>query len=116
MHGLKQRWFAVTGLACVLAVGGKSVKAFSARITGEDHKNTIHVLSLPLNSMDGLEVQGISDAGANPVKIQTEVTSYRGRRAVKLLMMTAPPEQGVAARLSQSSSRPTLKTARSRRR
>jgi 3-keto-disaccharide hydrolase len=94
MHGLKQRWFAVTGLACVLAVGGKSVKAFSARITGEDHKNTIHVLSLPLNSMDGLEVQGISDAGANPVKIRTEVTSYRGRRAVKIVNDDGPAGAG----------------------
>jgi hypothetical protein len=85
MDGLKQWLVAVTVLACVLAAGGNSVQAFGAKTTGDDHKTRMQVFSLPLNSMDGLEVQGTSDVGADPVKIQTAVTSYRGRRAVKIV-------------------------------
>lgn len=77
MDGLRQRLVAVTVLVCVLAVDGKSVQAFGAR-------------TIPLNSMDGLEVQGISDIGADPVRIQTAVTTYRGRRAVKIVNDDGP--------------------------
>ena len=63
-------------------------------MTGEDHKTRIQVLSLPLNSLDGLEVQGISDAGADPVKIQTDVSSYRGRRAVNIVNDDGPAGTG----------------------
>jgi len=87
MDGLKQRLVAVTVLACVLAAGGKSVQA---KTTGDDHQTRMQVLALPLNSMDGLEVQGTSDVGADPVKIQTAVTSYRGRRAVKIVNDDGP--------------------------
>jgi hypothetical protein len=90
MDGLKQRLVAVTVLACVLAAGAKSVQAFGAKTSGDDHKTRMQVLALPLNSMDGLEVQGTSDVGADPVKIQTAVTSYRGRRAVQIVNDDGP--------------------------
>jgi len=90
MDGLKQRLVAVTVLACVLAAGGKSAQAFGAKTTGDVHKTRMQVLVLPLNSMDGLEVLGTSDVGADPVKIQTAVTSYRGRRAVKIVNDDGP--------------------------
>ena len=90
MDGLKQRLVAVTVLACVLAAGGKSAQAFGAKTSGDDHKTRMQGLALPLNSMDGLEVQGTSDVGADPVKIQTAVTSYRGRRAVKIVNDDGP--------------------------
>jgi len=51
----------------------------------DDQKIRAHVLALPLTSMEGLEVQGISDDGADPVKIRAEVASYRGRRAVRVV-------------------------------
>jgi len=89
MEGLKQRLVAVTVLACVLAAGGKSVEAFGLH-TGDDHKTKMQVLALPLNSMDGLEVQGISGDGADPVKLLSAVTSYRGRRAVKIVNDDGP--------------------------
>jgi hypothetical protein len=85
MYGLKRRLGAAIVLAGVLAGGGKSVQAFGARTPGDEHKTRMQVLALPLNSMDGLEVQGISDVGADSVKIQTAVTSYRGRRAVRIV-------------------------------
>ena len=90
MDGLKQRLVAVTVLACVLTAGGKSVQAFGAKTSGDDHKTRMEVLALPLNSMDGLEVRGTSDVGADPVKIETAVTSYRGRRAVKIVNDDGP--------------------------
>jgi len=77
MDKLKQRLVAVAVLACVLAVGGTSIQAFGAK-------------TIPLNSMGGLEVQGISDTGADAVKIQTAVATYRGRRAVKIVNDDGP--------------------------
>jgi len=85
MDGLKQRLVGVTVLACVLAAGGKSLRAFGAKTTGDDQKTRMQALPLPLNSMDGLEVRGISEPGAEPVKIESEVASYRGRRAVRVV-------------------------------
>jgi hypothetical protein len=41
--------------------------------------------TLLLNSMLGLELQGISEPGAEPVKIQTGVASYHGRSAVRVV-------------------------------
>lgn len=41
--------------------------------------------TLLLNSMVGLELQGISEPGAEPVKIRTGVASYHGRRAVRVV-------------------------------
>jgi len=82
---LKQRLVGVTVLACVLAAGGKSRRAFGAKTTGDDQKTRMQALPLPLNSMDGLEVRGISEPGAEPVKIESEVASYRGRRAVRVV-------------------------------
>jgi len=35
--------------------------------------------------MDGLEVLGIADAGADPVKIQAKVATYRGRLALRIV-------------------------------
>ena len=52
---------------------------------GEDHRTKMSVLTLLLDSLDGLEVQGINEDGAHPVKIQTNVVSYRGRRAVGIV-------------------------------
>jgi hypothetical protein len=48
-----------------------------------DHKNKMQISTLPLDTMDGLDVLGIADVGADPVKIQANVASYRGRRAVR---------------------------------
>ena len=54
----------------------------------------MQVLTLPLDSMDGLEVQGINDEGADPVKIQANIASYRGRRAVRIINDDGPAGTG----------------------
>jgi hypothetical protein len=45
---------------------------------------------LPLKTMNGLEVLGISEKGAVPVKVQSGVGCYRGRRAVRLVNDDGP--------------------------
>lgn len=83
MDRLTKRLVAVTGLACLLVAGG--VRMSHAKNWGGGHKTRIQGSTLPLNSMDGLELRGINEPGAEPVKIQTEVASYRGRRAVRIV-------------------------------
>jgi hypothetical protein len=69
MNRLKQRLVAASVLTFLLLAGGARTQG-SVRI---------------LNSMDGLEIRGMSEPGAEPVKIQTEVASYHGRRAVRVV-------------------------------
>jgi hypothetical protein len=83
MYGLKQRLVAATVLACLLVAG--RVPVSHAKDLEDGHKTSTQTSTLPLNSMDGLELQGINEPGAEPVKMQTEVASYRGRRAVRLV-------------------------------
>jgi len=83
MDGLKQRLVTITVLVCFLAAG--SVEVSSATYLGDGRKTGIQGSTLSLNSMDGLELQGINEPGAEPVKIQSEVASYRGRRAVHIV-------------------------------
>jgi hypothetical protein len=83
-----QPLIAVLVLASVLLAG--SLQTSGATGTGDDSKASVQRLALPLTSMDGLEVQGMSDAGADPVKIRAEVASYRGRRAVKIINDDGP--------------------------
>jgi hypothetical protein len=90
MNRLRQAPIAVPLLTCLLVAGGNSVHAYSARNFGDDHKTQMQGLALPLNSMDGLEVKAIDDAGAEPVKVQTEVASYRGRRALRIVNDDGP--------------------------
>jgi len=85
MDGLKRRLVAVTVLACVLAVGGKSLQAFAAKTTGDDHKTKMHALVLPLNSMDGLEVKNVRENAEDLATTKAEIASYQGRRALRLV-------------------------------
>jgi hypothetical protein len=80
MDRLRQRLVAKTVLVCLLVAGGAQISR--ARNLADGGKTRTQGLTLPLNSMDGLELQGINEPGAEPVKIQSEVASYRGRRAV----------------------------------
>lgn len=40
---------------------------------------------LALDSLDGLEVRAVSEKGLDATKVTSEVATYRGRRAVRLL-------------------------------
>ena len=84
MDSPKQRLVAIRVLlVCLLVTGG--IQVSSAKNSGDGHKTRIQSSTLPLNSIDGLELQGINEPGAEPVKIQSEVASYRGRRAVHIV-------------------------------
>jgi hypothetical protein len=88
MNPRKQPLILGVALAGLLLAGG--LQSSGAKSAADDSKTSAPRLVLPLTSMDGLEVQGVSDAGADPVKIQSEVASYRGRRAVKLVNDDGP--------------------------
>jgi hypothetical protein len=81
-------WLAV--LACVLLADAMTVTLAVAKNIRSDHKSAAQGLSLRLDSMDGLEVQGISDTGADPIKFHADVADYRGRRAVKVVNDDGP--------------------------
>jgi Domain of Unknown Function (DUF1080) len=83
MGRLKLRLVAIAVLACLLVAGGLQVSR--AKNLGDSHKAGIQGATLPLNSLDGLELQGINEPGAEPVKIRGEVASYRGRRSVRIV-------------------------------
>ncbi len=81
MSTLKQPFVVLPLFACLLASGARNIG---------DHKDTAQGSTLPLDSMNGLEVQGITNAGADPVKIEANVASYRGRRAVRIINNDGP--------------------------
>jgi hypothetical protein len=76
MSTLKRPFMVFPLFACLLAFGARNVG---------DHQDNAQGSTFPLDSMNGLEVQGISNVGADPVKIQASVASYRGRRAVRVV-------------------------------
>jgi hypothetical protein len=69
MERLKQRPVAASVMAFLLLTAGAAARGSM----------------LLLNSMDGLEIRGMSEPGAEPVKIQAEVASYQGRRALRVV-------------------------------
>jgi hypothetical protein len=85
MNKLARIVAAVPALACLLVATGTTVQAFDNNNLGDNHKTRMQGLTLRLDSLDGLDVQGITDDGADPVKIQKNVASYRGRRAVGIV-------------------------------
>jgi len=81
---------AIPIFACLLLIGAKTVPKFGVESLQDDPKGTKQVSTLPLDTMNGLEVVGISEKGAVPVKIQSGVGNYSGRRAVRLVNDDGP--------------------------
>lgn len=81
----KQAVVAVLLSTCLPFASGRSVYPSGARNLGDDHPSKTLISKLPLDSLDGLEVQGVNEPGSEPVKIQADVASYRGRRAVRIV-------------------------------
>ena len=77
-------------LACILVVGVKSQQESGTTNSGADRESKTQTLSAPLDSMDELEVQCIPDSSGEEVKIQANVASYRGRRAVRIVNDDGP--------------------------
>lgn len=72
-------------LAFLIAAGGHTLGASAANNTGDERTNKEQASTLPLNSLDGLEVQSIREDGVDPVKTKADVATYRGRRAVRVV-------------------------------
>ena len=72
-------------LAFLIAAGGRTLGASAANNTGDERTNKEQASTLPLNSLDGLEVQSIREDGVDPVKTKADVATYRGRRAVRVV-------------------------------
>jgi hypothetical protein len=72
-------------LAFLLDSGGWTVRVLAANNTGGERTNKEQASTLPLNSLNGLEVQSIREDGVDPVKTKADVAMYRGRRAVRVL-------------------------------
>jgi hypothetical protein len=64
------------------ATGGTALAA--------DQKGESGVATWRLDSLDALELRGITEAGADPVTIHTHVSDYRGRRAVRIVNEEGP--------------------------
>ena len=85
-----EEWLVALPLfACLLTAGGKTPQPAAGRHAG-DEPGAPKALKVPLQSTDNLEVQGIADEGGTPVKIQANVASYRGRRAVRIVNDDGP--------------------------
>jgi hypothetical protein len=74
-----------SALAYLLAASGATPQASGIKNTLDDHENKKQILTMPLDSLDGVEVQSIREDGVDPVKTKAEVGSYRGRRAVRIV-------------------------------
>jgi hypothetical protein len=77
-------------LACMIVMGARSQQESGITHSWTGGESKTQTLALPLVSMDELELKGISEAGADPVKIQVNVASYRGRRAVRIVNDDGP--------------------------
>jgi hypothetical protein len=90
MRGSKHQLVAVPMFACLLLIGANTVRTSGAESLRDDPKGKMQVSRFPLDTMNGLEVLGISEKGAVPVKIQSGIGNYRGRRAVRLVNDDGP--------------------------
>jgi hypothetical protein len=84
-------------LTCLLAAGGATPQASGIRNIVDDQETKRQVSTMPLDSLDGLEVQSIREDGVEPVKTKAEVGTYRGRRAVRIVNEDGLTATGMAA-------------------
>jgi hypothetical protein len=83
MTTLTKALIAGPSLACLLAAGEITLQASGTTNAGSDQETKAPVLTLSLDSMDGLEVQSIRENGLEPVKTTVDLATYQGRRALR---------------------------------
>ena len=72
-------WFSGVAFAvCISAV------AFGAA-DGKESTDSGKAFSMPLDSLDGLEIKAVSETHGEPVKAKVDIAIYRGRRALHML-------------------------------
>lgn len=79
---MKKTLIASSILALLMAAGW-TLKASSTNNPGDER--SAKPQTLPLDSMEGLEVRSINDDGTVAEKAKVEVVGYRGRRAVRVV-------------------------------
>jgi hypothetical protein len=72
-------------LACFLGASGTAQPFAGVEIDGNGRAGKTQPLTLPLDSLDGLEVRSIREDGIDPVKTKADVATYRGRRALRIV-------------------------------
>ena len=72
-------------LACFSAVSGPAQQLAGVEIKGNGRAGKTQPPTLPLDSLDGLEVHSIREDGIDPVKTKADVATYRGRHALRMV-------------------------------
>ena len=81
MKKLNKALLAASALACLLAAV-QTLKASDTKGTNPNQQTT----TLPLNSLDGLDVQTITKNGVDQAKTKADIATYRGRRALRVVI------------------------------
>jgi len=71
----------LSGTALVVCIGAAAFSATDAKESARPSKT----FSMPLDSLDGLEIKPVSETGGEPVKVKTDIATYRGRHALHML-------------------------------
>ncbi|HMK23123.1 MAG TPA: hypothetical protein VK466_12380, partial [Terriglobales bacterium] len=94
-------------VACVLLVAahGAPSQAANASLTTEPDATPS---ALALDSLQGLEVEAVPEAGVEPTRFKADIVTYRGRQAVHILnndtaMTTGRPTGGQSLALVKGS-------------
>jgi hypothetical protein len=66
MSGSKRQLVAVPLFACRLLIGARTVRAFGVENLQDDPKRKMQVSTLPLDTMNGLELLDIGEKGRSP--------------------------------------------------
>jgi len=85
MRKSRKALIAGLALACLLAVSGQAQQPPATRNPWADHETKTQASVVPLDSMDGLEVQNIREDGVDPMKSTVDIATYQGRRALRVV-------------------------------
>lgn len=73
----------ITGVALMFSIGAAMSVGTADATEAAVSDQAAH--SMALDSLDGLEIKAVSEAGAEPVKVNADVGVYRGRHALHML-------------------------------
>jgi len=97
MAKLNKTLIAASLFVSLFVITGKKLQASGAGNVAADDGTKMQGSTLPLDSMAGLEIQSIKEDGVDLAKTKTEVATYRGRRALRIVNEDAPTTTGTPA-------------------
>lgn len=74
----------IAGAALTVCLSLVAVRAGASK-TEDPTKPGQATQSMALDSLDGLEIKAMSEAGAQPAKVKADITDYKGRRSLRVL-------------------------------